>query len=210
MRKSGWAAAAGLASVALLLTACGGSSSSPTAAATAATTQSSAASSAASTSQASTSAPSTSAPSTSAASTAASTAPSTSKPSTSAPAAQPSSGVGTIPVGTTIFTDQMSKLGFVLALANGQVVYTYAHDPAGGTPTCTGSCASIWIPVTGNPKVVLGETLPGTLGLVTRADGTKQVTYNGHPLYTFKGAKFGSTAANGTGGVWYVVKLPAP
>jgi predicted lipoprotein with Yx(FWY)xxD motif len=104
----------------------------------------------------------------------------------------------------------MSRLGFVLALANGQVVYTYANDPAGGTPTCTGSCTAIWVPVTGVPKLVLGLSLPGSFSLVTRSDGSKQIAYNGHPLYTYKGARPLSTAGEGIGGVWHVVKLPAP
>lgn len=205
MRKSGWAAAAGLASAVLLLTACGSSSSSPAAAATGVTQTSAPAPASSSTGQASTSAPSSSSATTAA-------------PSTSSPASTPTSqspqpqasGGGTIPRGTTTFIDQMSKLGFVLALANGQVVYTFAHDPAGGTPTCTGACASVWVPVTGIPKAAPGLTLPGTFALVTRSDGTKQITYNGHPLYTFKGARPLSTAGEGVDGVWHVVKLPAP
>jgi len=104
---------------------------------------------------------------------------------------------------------QKSKLGYVLAEANGQVVYTYAHDTKGGTPTCNGSCAEVWLPVTGVPKTALGETFPGTFGLVTRSDGTKQMTYNGYPLYTYKGAAPLSTAGEGIGGVWHVVMLSA-
>jgi len=41
---------------------------------------------------------------------------------------------------------QHSAIGFVLAEANGQVVYTYAKDTKGGLPTCTGSCAATWPP----------------------------------------------------------------
>jgi predicted lipoprotein with Yx(FWY)xxD motif len=102
---------------------------------------------------------------------------------------------------------QKSKLGYVLAEANGQVVYTYAHDTKGGTPTCTGSCSDVWVPVTGVPKTALGETFPGTFGLVARSDGTKQMTYNGYPLYTFKGAFPLTTHV--VPGVWNVVPLSA-
>ena len=102
---------------------------------------------------------------------------------------------------------QKSKLGYVLAEANGQVVYTYAHDTKGGTPTCTGSCTDVWVPVTGVPKAALGETFPGTFGLVARSDGTRQITYNGYPLYTFKGAFPLTTHA--VAGVWSVVPLSA-
>lgn len=201
MRKSGWAVAAGLGSLALLLTACG-SSSSPTAASTSAP-QSSAVSS------------SDGQPSTSAASSSPATAPSSAHPATSAPsshsaAPQPvASGAGPnpFPPGTTVMIVQKSKLGYVLAEANGQVVYTYAHDTKGGTPTCTGSCSDIWVPVTGVPKTALGESFPGTFGLVARSDGSKQMTYNGYPLYTFKGA-FPLTTHVVTG-VWSVIPLSA-
>ena len=47
----------------------------------------------------------------------------------------------------------------------------------------------------------------GTLGTVSDANGAKQVTYNGLPLYTYKGAKPLGTMGNGIGGVWHVIKL---
>src|SRR5580658_5574414 len=150
MRKSGWAVAAGLGCLAVLLTACG-SSSSPTAASTTAP-QSSAASS--SSDGQSTAASSSSAPS--------SANPATSAPSSHAASVAPpqpvASGAGPnpFPKGTTVMIVQKSKLGYVLAEANGQVVYTYAHDTKGGTPTCTGSCSDVWVPVTGVPKTALG------------------------------------------------------
>jgi len=102
---------------------------------------------------------------------------------------------------------QKSALGYVLAAANGQVLYTYAKDTKGGTPTCTGSCAAIWPPLTGNPVAGPATTGLGTLGTVSDANGAKQVTYNGKPLYTFKGAKPLSVKGNGVGGVWHVIKL---
>ena len=199
MRKSAWAAVAGGSLALLLLTACG--SSSPSAASSSAPQSSAASSSSASQ-------PSTSAPQSSSAP-AASPEPVTSASSSQAP--QPvASGAGpSLPHGTTVMIVQKSKLGYVLAEANGQVVYTYAHDTKGGTPTCNGSCAEVWLPVTGVPKTALGETFPGTFSLVTRSDGTKQMTYNGYPLYTYKGAAPLSTAGEGIGGVWHVVMLSA-
>ena len=162
MRKSGWAAAAGLGSLVLLLTACGGSSGSS----------------------------STSTPATT---------------STANAAGQPSTGP--IPAkGSTVLMVQKSALGYVLALAGGgKVVYTYAKDTKGGTPTCTGSCAALWLPVTGKPVASAADHGLGTLGTVSDANGAKQITYNGMPLYTYKGAKPLATAANG--GMWHVVKL---
>jgi len=165
MRKSGWAAAAGLGSLVLLLTACGGSSS---------TTASGAGSTAT---------------------------------ATTAAGEATSSSLGLPPAGSTVLIVQKSNLGYVLAEANGLVVYTYGNDKKGGAPTCTGSCASLWPPVTGNPKALSADTLPGTLGTVSTADGAKQITYNGYPLYIYKGSQPYTTTGNNVGGVWHVVML---
>jgi predicted lipoprotein with Yx(FWY)xxD motif len=164
MRKSGFAAAAGLGSLVLLLTACGGSSGSS----------------------------------------------STSTPATN-PAAQAAGQASTEPIpakGSTVLIVQKSALGYVLAMATGgQVVYTYAKDSKGGTPTCTGSCAAVWLPVTGIPVASPAATGLGTLGTVADANGAKQVTYDGMPLYTLKGEKALATKGEGMGGVWHVIKL---
>jgi len=164
MRKSGFAAAAGLGSLALLLTACGGSSgasSSPTAT------------------------------------------------SAAQPGGQATSAAlsNVPPPGSAVLHVQKSAIGWVLAVAKGQVVYAYDKDPKGGTPACTGSCAQIWVPVTGNPVASPADKDMGTLGTVTTSNGAKQVTYNGSPLYTFKNAKPLATKGNGVGGVWHVIKM---
>jgi predicted lipoprotein with Yx(FWY)xxD motif len=167
MRKTGWAAAAGLGSLALLLTACGGSSGS-SASGTGST------------------------------------------PTTTAQAGQASSSaLGGIQPGDVVLIVQKSAIGYVLAAADGQVVYTYGKDSKGGAPTCTGSCATTWPPLTGKPLASGADKLPGTLGTVSDANGAKQVTYNGLPLYTFKGAKVFATTGNGVGGEWHVIKLSA-
>jgi len=121
---------------------------------------------------------------------------------------QPTSALGITP-GTTVLIVQKSALGFVLAEANGQVVYMYGNDKKGGLPTCTGSCAAIWPAVTGRPMASAADTLPGKLGTVTMPNGAKQITYNGYPLYTFKGAKPLAVTGEGLDGVWHVIKLSA-
>jgi predicted lipoprotein with Yx(FWY)xxD motif len=51
----------------------------------------------------------------------------------------------------------------------------------------------------------------GTLGTITRSDGTVQATYDGHPLYTFAGDKSpGQDKGNGVtgfGGKWYAMTV---
>ncbi len=92
----------------------------------------------------------------------------------------------------------------VLTNAKGFVLYWFAPD----TPTsskCTGSCATYWPPVTG--PATAGSGVTGTLGMITRSDGTKQATYDGHPLYTYAGdTSPGQAKGNGlnvSGGLWY-------
>jgi predicted lipoprotein with Yx(FWY)xxD motif len=102
---------------------------------------------------------------------------------------------------------ERSNLGWVMGKADGYVVYTYGKDSKGGAPTCTGSCASVWAPVTGMPKAGPADTFPGTFGQVTGAGGQKVITYNGYPLYTYVGARPLSTKGDGLGGVWHVIKL---
>jgi predicted lipoprotein with Yx(FWY)xxD motif len=111
------------------------------------------------------------------------------------------------PQGTTVMIIQHSNLGFVLAMANGQVVYTYAKDTKGGSPECTGDCAAQWPPVTGMPKAGPADHFPGTFGVVRGSGGVEQITYEGRPLYTYKGAKPLTTAGNGIGGLWHVVPM---
>jgi predicted lipoprotein with Yx(FWY)xxD motif len=202
MRKSGWTVATGLGSLVLLLTACGGSSSSSSAggAASDSATQGTAVSSASTGSSSTSSSP---------ASTANARATNSNSASKQTAEAQPSSNAGVTfpPVGTTVLIVEHSNLGWVMGKADGFVVYTYGKDSKGGAPTCTGSCASVWAPVTGMPKAGPADTFPGTFGQVTGAGGKKVITYNGYPLYTYVGAPPLSTKGNGLDGVWHVIKL---
>ncbi len=197
MRKSGWAAATGLGSLVLLLAACGGSGS---------TSAAGSASGAAGASSGS-SGPAAPASSVSAAATATKSAggsTASAKPHQSV-GPQPSSGDQSIPaVGTTVMIVQKSRSGYVLAEANHQVVYTYSKDKKGGVPTCTGSCAATWLPATGTPQAGPADHFPGSFTVIKG-----QIAYDGYPLYTLKGATPLSTAGNGMGGLWHVVKLSA-
>ncbi|MGI0092120.1 MAG: hypothetical protein ACREBS_10455, partial [Nitrososphaerales archaeon] len=82
-------------------------------------------------------------------------------------------------------------IGFYLTNASGYTLYFRATDPGNGSSTCTGGCVSNW-PLfnagTGTLKVpsVLNTS---SFGVATRADGQKQTTYNGYPLYYYVGDK---------------------
>jgi predicted lipoprotein with Yx(FWY)xxD motif len=92
----------------------------------------------------------------------------------------------------------------VVTNSKGMTLYWFVPDSSTASK-CTGSCATYWPPVTG--PVTAGSGVTGTLGTITRADGTKQATYDGHPLYTYIGdTAAGQAKGNGltlSGGLWY-------
>ena len=96
-----------------------------------------------------------------------------------------------------------------LADGQGRTLYLFEADK-GSTSTCTGACAATWPPVTASTMPMAGGGVSQSLlGTTKRADGTEQLTYNGHPLYYFS-ADTGSGMAKGQGtkafgADWYVV-----
>ena len=96
----------------------------------------------------------------------------------SAPAA-PASAKG-VAVGTAT-----GAHGTYLTGSSGRAIYLWVAD-SGGKSSCSGACAQVWPPVTtkGTPIATHGVKA-ADLATITRADGTKQVTYHGHPLYYF-------------------------
>ena len=93
----------------------------------------------------------------------------------------------------------------VLTDAGGFTLYWFAPDtPA--KPTCYGTCAVYWPPLT-TLKPPLGSGLTAPLATVRRSGGALQVTYRGHPLYTYVGDSApGQVRGNNidlNGGFWY-------
>jgi predicted lipoprotein with Yx(FWY)xxD motif len=129
---------------------------------------------------------------------------SASGPAPRSQAAAPSSSAVTVTLKTA-----PASAGTILASAGGYVLYYFTQDKRGsGVSTCTGNCASLWPPLTGTVQAPAGVALPGPLGMITRADGTKQVTINGYPIYLYEGDHApGQANGNDMGGKWHVVKL---
>jgi predicted lipoprotein with Yx(FWY)xxD motif len=123
------------------------------------------------------------------------------------PAAGGESGAsGTAQSGTTVQVADNAKLGKFLTDSNGMTLYLYKKDTP-GTSNCYDKCAENWPPfTTSGGDLTLPAGVPGKLDTTTRKDGTKQVTYNGMPLYFFiKDKKAGDTNGQDVGDVWYVV-----
>ena len=82
--------------------------------------------------------------------------------------------------GATVST-ATSKLGRILVDSRGRSLYLFEKD-RGGRSNCAGTCATYWPPLLakGAPSVA-GAAKRALLGVTRRADGTRQVTYAGHP-----------------------------
>jgi predicted lipoprotein with Yx(FWY)xxD motif len=117
----------------------------------------------------------------------------------------PSSASGAAGSGAGLKTATIGGVS-VVTNAQGLTLYSFAPDTATASK-CTGACAQIWPPVTG--PAAAGQGVTGTLGTITRSDGAKQATYNGHPLYTYTADTApGQAKGNGLnvdGGVWHEV-----
>ena len=112
-----------------------------------------------------------------------------------------SSGGGAL----TVSSGMASSVGNVLAGPNGHTLYmlTTEHN---GMIKCTGPCTQIWPPLTVSagetPKLASG--LAGTIATVKRPGGTTQVTYNGHPLYSYSSdTAAGQANGQGVDGTWF-------
>jgi predicted lipoprotein with Yx(FWY)xxD motif len=99
-----------------------------------------------------------------------------------------------------------TSLGLVLTNGSGRTLYANVRDTS-TTSVCTGSCTSTWIPLTASGTPTAGSNVQSSLlATFTRPDHGRQVTYDGHPLYTYSGDQSsGQTNGQGVGGTWYVV-----
>jgi predicted lipoprotein with Yx(FWY)xxD motif len=102
-----------------------------------------------------------------------------------------------------------SKFGKILVDKKGRTLYAFGHDKKNKS-RCSGQCASFWPPASSpaKPTVASGIT-KSKLKVIKRSDGSRQLSYNGHPLYRYIGdAKAGDTNGENLvafGGTWRVV-----
>jgi predicted lipoprotein with Yx(FWY)xxD motif len=114
-----------------------------------------------------------------------------------------------------------TTLGMILVSSKGRTLYVFAKD-RNGRSACAASCATYWPALLSRGKPTAGPGVNALLvGTTKRSDGSMQVTYNKHPLYTFAldtqpgqvkgegssnfGARWWAVSAAGTA----VVKAPA-
>jgi predicted lipoprotein with Yx(FWY)xxD motif len=113
-----------------------------------------------------------------------------------------------------VFTVQLrdaGELGSILTDGQGFTLYTFDGDTPGES-ACNDDCAALWPPLVldvGEP--VAPDGLMGTLGVIVRADGSRQVTLDDRPLYRFAGDREpGDLNGDGVEGVWHAVVFPPP
>ena len=98
----------------------------------------------------------------------------------------------------TVITTQAGSAGAFLTDGSGRAVYLWAKDGV-NMSACSGACAAAWPPVPAAGKLTAaGGAKASELGTITRSGGTRQVTYDGHPLYYFAGDS-AAGQANGQG-----------
>jgi predicted lipoprotein with Yx(FWY)xxD motif len=111
--------------------------------------------------------------------------------------------------GATVDAQSSGELGKILVDSKGRTLYLFEKD-TGPKSTCSGACAAAWPPFTtsGKPKAGAGVKA-SMLGTTARSDGTREVTYNGHPLYYYAGDQApGDTNGQNLdqfGAEWYVL-----
>jgi predicted lipoprotein with Yx(FWY)xxD motif len=109
----------------------------------------------------------------------------------------------------TVVTWRTTPIGNAITTSSGMTLYLFRADH-GTTSECYGACATYWPPLLTTGKPSASGRVKGTLlGTTKRKDGKLQVTYKGHPLYTYLADKKpGQTSGEGSkafGAAWYAL-----
>jgi predicted lipoprotein with Yx(FWY)xxD motif len=98
-----------------------------------------------------------------------------------------------------------TDLGEIIVDSDGMSLYLFTNDDQ-GAPTCYDECAVQWPPLLADEVSAEGDADAALVDIIERADGSMQVTYNGHPLYYWAGdTEPGHTNGQGVNGIWFVV-----
>lgn len=107
---------------------------------------------------------------------------------------------------TGVMLNSSANFGSIMTDNNGRSLYFFAID-ANGTSGCADGCAVVWPAFyKENPSIGTGLTA-SDFGVITRADGSKQTTYKGWPLYYYQNdAKAGDVNGDKVNNTWFVAK----
>jgi predicted lipoprotein with Yx(FWY)xxD motif len=126
-----------------------------------------------------------------------------------APATPAGSSAASGPATGTVIATHSGSGGTFLTDGAGRAVYLWTADGLNKS-ACSAACAGAWPPVPADGRAtVAGRAEISALGRITRPDGTKQVTYDGHPLYYFAGdsgpGQTSGQGSDGFGAKWWLV-----
>lgn len=132
-----------------------------------------------------------------------------------APVHHQATPAATAPAGPLVSTASRTVGGgpeTVLTDSRGRTLYYFTPEKDGKIVTTADTLETWPVLAAGSATTPSsGQPLPGKLGIVTRPDGTRQVTYNEFPLYTFTGDKTpGDTSGQGVGGRWFAMQSVLP
>lgn len=119
------------------------------------------------------------------------------------------SGGGSGGGAATVDVADNSDVGQILVDADGNALYLFEKDESDES-YCNGGCEKVWPPLTANGEPQAGQGVDASkLDTIKREDGTTQVAYNGHPLYTYtEDTKPGDVSGNEVdsfGAEWYAL-----
>jgi predicted lipoprotein with Yx(FWY)xxD motif len=81
-----------------------------------------------------------------------------------------------------------SPLGTVVVDGKGRTVYSFDKDTIGAaTSACTGVCVGLWPELTTTSSAPKVSGVTGKVGTAPTTGGARQLTLDGHRLYTFSG-----------------------
>ena len=115
----------------------------------------------------------------------------------------------TTDAGLTLST-QHSPQGLILATGSGATLYDFTPDTPTQSACLNDGCVFQWPPYVKSGPVEVGQGVNASLvGTLKRPDGSTQLSYGGHPLYTYNmdvepGMVTGQ-AIDQDGGLWYVL-----
>jgi predicted lipoprotein with Yx(FWY)xxD motif len=106
-----------------------------------------------------------------------------------------------------VLKTKKTKIGTVLTNAEGDTLYWSTKDTTAKSD-CTATCASLWPALEGKPEAAPGTMLTG-LSTIHGMGGAVQITYKGHPLYTYKSDAPGDTKGADVPG-WHAATTSTP
>ena len=109
-----------------------------------------------------------------------------------------------------VISSEPSPVGRILATGTGYTLYVFASDTSGRSTCITDLCVTLWPPLLARGGSATGPGVKGSLvSQIRRPDGSTQMTYGGHALYTWRGdskpAYVTGQALLNAGGYWYVI-----